>query len=130
MSEVQDIEFIGIIEDGSSASDPLTYPPWDPDMHTHEKYLRLQDILGSQEAQALVRKIKRDNKENSLWIKSNCGSCLQQWRTQKGELTCPTCRAATQLVHQDWVLISPQQQHKNKDIKHRKRAEKKKATNK
>jgi hypothetical protein len=38
MSEVEDIEFIAIIEDGSSASDPLTYPPWDPEMHTHRKY--------------------------------------------------------------------------------------------
>ena len=38
-SNTQDVEFLFLLEDGSAASDPLTYPPWDPDTELLQKHL-------------------------------------------------------------------------------------------
>ncbi|KAJ7652326.1 hypothetical protein B0H17DRAFT_1147407 [Mycena rosella] len=132
MTTQEDIEFIWILEDGVRAQDPLMYPPWHMDLHTNTKYHKLVDILGNNGTQKLMKKVKHDNREEPLYVGTNLVfrlqsswiSCLQRWHDKKEFITCPTCRVAMHVVHKDWVLISPEQLQRNKDIKQKKRAAK------
>ncbi|KAJ7690411.1 hypothetical protein B0H17DRAFT_1134431 [Mycena rosella] len=122
MTTQEDIEFVWILEDGVRARDPLMYPPWHMDLHTNTKYHKLVDILGYNETQELMKKVKRDNREEPLWIHGECPICWDKRGVPPSVILDCNCRKM--IYHLDWVLISPEQLQKNKDIKHKKRAAK------